>query len=271
MKRCIAEIVICSAGVMVSVIPCLVYTDPFWGVDGFTEGVPFATERTPGVTILKIEPNSPADSAGIQKGDRIIAMNGKPAEFATFRTVLTAIESGQQVTLEGRRGEEDLRREYRGEPRRLEGVLFLDWQFVAAPIFLVLLLLHIATQPLEPPPLWRAIATMLGGLAVVIAAVVVEAGSYRPWTWVWQSKAISHAPDPGLHYAVTAAATLTGLALAFLESFHIRAILLRKTREPAAPPEGDMPPSFGLPGAQRTSYSWSDRYRLVLQPGSGPR
>jgi membrane-associated protease RseP (regulator of RpoE activity) len=242
MKRCVAEIVVCSVGLMASVIPFLVYTDPFWGVDGFAEGEPFATTRAPGVTILKIEPGSPAASAGLQKGDRIVAVNGKPAEFATFRTLLAAIESGQRVTLEGRRGEEDLRLDYRGEPRFLEGVLFLDWQFVAAPIFLALLLLHIATQPLEPPPLWRALLAMLGGLAVVTVAVIVEAGSSWPWTWVWQSKAISHAPDSRLHYPVTTAATLAGLALAFLGALGVRALLMRKARETEDLRVGSEPP-----------------------------
>jgi membrane-associated protease RseP (regulator of RpoE activity) len=235
MRRCIGEIVVCMVGLSASVIPFLVYTDPFWGIGAFTEGEPFAATSAPGVTILQVDSGSPAASAGLQKGDRIVKVNGKPAGFAVFRNLLHAIEFGQAMTLEGQRGGEDLRLEFRGKPQVLEGVLFLDWQFVSAPVFLVLLLLHIATQPLDPPPLWREILTTLGGLAVVTATAIVEAGSSQPWTWVWQSKAISHAPSPGLHYSLAAIAMLAGLILAFLGAFRVRAVLARRSSEPARP------------------------------------
>ena len=242
MKHGIAEIVLCSAGLMVSLIPFLVYTDPVWGVDGFSDGGLWATDGTPGVTILQVVPGSPAASAGLKAGDRIVAVDGKPAEFAAFRARLAAIGSGQRVTLEGRRGEGELRLECRGEPRSVEAVFFLDWQFIAVPILLALLLLHIATEPLEPPPLWRAIVATLGGLAVMAAAAIVEAGSSWPWTWVWRSKAISHVPDAGLHYAVAAAAALTALILASLGSFTIRALLKRKATGAADLGVGSGPP-----------------------------
>ncbi len=53
------------------------------------------------------------------------------------------------MTLEVKRGGQAQRLVTKGEIPRLEAVLFLDWQFVSAPVFLVLLLTLVATQPLE--------------------------------------------------------------------------------------------------------------------------
>lgn len=232
-KPCAGEILVCVLGLAASLVPFLVYTDPFWGVNAFAERALFDPGDAKGVLILKVEPGSPAALAGLEDQDQVVGVDGKPARFATFRETLEAIRPGQPVTFEVRRGGQDLRLEFTGEPPALEGVLLLDWQFISAPVFLVLLLLFIATQPLDPP-LWRAILATLGGLAVSVVAVVVEVAQAIPYTIVWRSKGVAHGPSPGLHYAVMAAATLAGLALAIGGALAVRAVLLRRSEVVAA-------------------------------------
>jgi hypothetical protein len=231
-RFCLGEIAICIIGLAASLIPFPVYTDPFWGVRTFADQEMFATTSKPGVIVLAVDSGSPVAAAGIQRGDRVISVNGKPVGMETFRQMLETIQVGQPVTIACLRDEKDLHLEYQGEARELEGVLFLDWQFAAAPIFLVFTILLIATQPIEPAPLWRAILATLCGLTVLAVTVIVEATQRIPWTWVWQSKPISHAPSPNLHYAAAAIATVAGLALAFLGAFDVRAVLIRKTQLP---------------------------------------
>ena len=60
-------------------------------------------------------------------------------------------------------------------------MLYLDWQIISAPVFLLLLLLLIATQPLKPP-LWRSIVVVVAGLVVLTVTVAIECTRYGPWT-----------------------------------------------------------------------------------------
>jgi len=223
-----AQILVCLVGFAAGVIPSVVYTDPFWGVVGFMDKEPFAIDDSPGVLITQITPGSPAASIGIQNGDRIINMNGKEVGFGTFRKRLSNIQAGESITLDVKRRGQELQFASRGEVPTLEGVLFMDWQFVSAPVFLVLLLLLIATQPLDPPRLWRAILTLLGGLAVISVVVVVEVRQFAPWTAVWHPRPISHAPPSALHYSLAVATLLAGLTLSILGAFSVRAVLIRR-------------------------------------------
>lgn len=122
----------------------------------------------------------------------------------------------------------------KGNPVFLWNLVDLDWQLVSAPAFLVLLLLLLATQPLMPAPLWRAIILTLVGLGIVIATIVIEATQRSPWPWVRESKPIDHAPRPALHFTLAATVLLTGLALSLLGALGARAYLLRGAHQPAA-------------------------------------
>jgi hypothetical protein len=225
-------VLFCLVGLVTSLIPAIAYRDPFWGVTSFADKQPFEAGNLPGAVILSIEAGSPAALAELKAGDRIAKVNGKEVDFATFREVLSDLQTGQPITLDGWRNQEELHLQFTGEPRSLEGLLFLDWQFVAAPVLLVLLLIMIATQPLDSP-LWRAILVMLCGLIVVASMIVVETTQKaRPWTAVWQLQSISNGHSPVLHYTLAALALLTGLALSFLGAFSIRATLIRRTAPP---------------------------------------
>jgi membrane-associated protease RseP (regulator of RpoE activity) len=184
---------------------------------------------------MEIAVRSPVASAGLQTKDRIVSVNGAQVHMENLRELLAQIKPDEPVTLNVKRNGQDLRLEYKGEIPTLEGLVVLDWQFVSAPVFLVLLLLLIATGPMEPPPLWRGILVALGGLAVVTVALVVEVTHWLPWTIIWQSQAISHGPSPPLHYALLIAVLLTGLALAFCGALSVRATLLRRVPKPATP------------------------------------
>src|SRR5262249_36208015 len=150
----------------------------------------------------------------------------------TFRQRLTNIQPGESIALDVKRHGQELQLASRGEQPTLEGVLFLDWQFVSAPVFLVLLLLLIATQPLDPPPSWRPILCLLGGLAAISVLVVVEVRQFAPWTAVWHSKPINHTPPPALRYSLAIATLLAGLTLSILGAFSVRAALIQRAAAP---------------------------------------
>jgi hypothetical protein len=232
---CTVQIGISLIGFLASLVPAIVYTDPFWGVDIFVDKELFATGDSPGVIVIQLASGFPAVSAGLQNRDRILKINGKEVEFATFRQVLLDVQPEEPVTLDVRRGDKELRLAYQGEIPALEGVLFLDWQFVSAPIFLVLFLILVATQPLDPPPLWRALLVILGGLAVVTVLVVIEATQFVPWTPVWRSKGVAHGPPPALHYLLASVVLVAGLALAILGAIAARAVLMRRVRDASTP------------------------------------
>jgi hypothetical protein len=195
-QPCFAEIVACSLGLIASLIPGVVYTYPFWGANAYVDKELFSADP-PGVIVRQIDAGSPVEAAGLRPHDRVISFNGKPVHFGSFREVLAEVEPGEPITIDVKRDGKDVRLEYRGETPKLEGVLFLNWQFVAAPAFLVLLLLLVATQPLMPAPLWRAILVTLVGLGIVTTTIVIEATHWLPWSWIWQSKSIDH-PFPPL-------------------------------------------------------------------------
>jgi len=166
--------------------------------------------------------------------DRVIRFNGMPVQFASFRESLIKVEPGEPITIDVKRDGKDVRLEYKGETPKLEGVLFFDWQLVSAPAFLVLLLLLVATQPLTPAPLWRAITVTLVGLAIVTVTIVIETTQgLSAWSIAWQSKPIDHIPPPALHFTLAAVVLLTSLALSLLGALEVRAFLLRGAHLPA--------------------------------------
>jgi hypothetical protein len=237
--RCLPEILVCLVGFAASVVPEFSYSDSVWGVHSFADKMPFVTDPTPGVFVTHVALNSPVAAAGLKEGDYLLAVSGKPVEFATLRERLHAIQSGETVTFDVKRNGADLQLVARAPAPSLEGVLVLDCQFVSAPVFLVLFLLLVATQPLEPPPLWREIVVTLGGLAVLVVAVVVELTRFIPWTIVRQWLTVTNGPPPRLHYSLLGVVSLAGLALAVLGAFSIRAHLVRKAnRPPSLLPEG---------------------------------
>jgi hypothetical protein len=231
----VIEMLVCFAGLAVSLVPMLVYSDPFWGVEGFVDKDIFESGNPPGIVVRQLSSESPAALAGLRMGDRVISVNGKEVQFETFRYQMRKIRSGARVAFDVKRGEQMLKLEYQTESPTLDGIVLLDWQFVSAPIFLAFFVLCLATQPLDPPPLWRAILVTHAGMSVMTVAVVFELTHGIPWTPIWRSRTLSTPPPPFLHYSLTALALALGFALAILGALDIRAVLTRKRSTDAVP------------------------------------
>jgi hypothetical protein len=230
----IAEFVACSLGLVASLVPTAIYTSPFWGANTFVDRELFSNDA-PGVIVTLIDAGSPLEAAGLRPHDRVITLNSKPVQFGNFREILAKVEPGEAITIEVQRGGKDVRLEYQGETPKLEAVVFYNWQFVSAPAFLVVLLLFMATQPLIPAPLWRAILVTLVGLGIVTVTTVIEATQWVPWTPVWRSRSIDGVPSPALHLTLAATVLLTGLALSVLGALGVRTVLRRGAhRQPRA-------------------------------------
>jgi PDZ domain len=226
-ELCGPMIFVCLIGFATSLVPLLVYTDPFWGVDGFMNKGFLDPKETIGVLLNAIANDSTAAKAGLQDNDRVIALNGRAVTFENFRQLLRGVKAGEHVVFQVERNGKEFQIESEGERPELEGVLYLDWQFVSAPVFLVVLLLLIATQPLKPP-LWRAIVVIITGLAVLTVTVAIECTQFAPWTPVWRVRSMSHSPSRLLHYSLAIVILLAGLTLAFLGTFGVRAVLARR-------------------------------------------
>jgi hypothetical protein len=230
--RCAIQIAACVVGLVVGLIGYPIFSNPFWGITGFANKELFATSEEPGVLILGVEPGSPAARAGIQTRDRIVSYNGQKVDMANFSKLAAAIETGQRIVFEGKREGNELKLDFQGEQRTFEGVVVFDWQFVSTPICLALVILLIATQPLAPVPIWRAIVVIVAGLGIVVPVVLVDLLNWIPWTILWRTKAISNSPPALAHFAATITILTVGLVLAFSGAFDIRSRYLRSPSPP---------------------------------------
>ena len=90
--------------------------------------------RLRGTMIIHVEPDSPADQAGLQIGDRIVAVDGQELE-EDLAEVIAGYEPGAQVTLEIRRpGEESQEVSVKLDvhPEK-EGMAYLGVRYLALP------------------------------------------------------------------------------------------------------------------------------------------
>jgi len=66
-------------------------------VDGSKASTTGITSVTPELVLLKVHPNSPADTAGIKIGDRIIAKNGTPVKGLADLRAMSKLQIGERV------------------------------------------------------------------------------------------------------------------------------------------------------------------------------
>jgi len=106
-----------------SVLPLLILGEARRGWLGITVGLEDGETRTrlasagevPGVLVETVEPGSPAETAGLRPGDRIVAIDGRPVpDLLTLKRLTVGLLSGQTVRF-------TLRRD--GEPIETEAVL----------------------------------------------------------------------------------------------------------------------------------------------------
>jgi hypothetical protein len=238
---CVPEMIICMVGIIGSLLPLFVYSDPFWGVESLTDEKQFA-DGSPGVLILRVTQDSPAAIAGLQRGDRVLGFNGAPVNenALTFLIVLHSIQPGQTVTIECERAGHPVRLTHIAESPKLDAVVLLDWQPITAPICLSLLLILIVSQFLRPSLLWRPILVTLTGLGIMIAVVVTETNprgypyqviwqSQEALQPIWQSQRAYHQPSKTSHYTIVATLVLLGLVLTILGMIGIYRTKVRGT------------------------------------------
>ena len=77
--------------------------------------IPDFADQGEGVLVSGVLPGSPAEKAGMRKGDRVVAMNAEPiADLAAFSIVLKTHAPGDTVRVRFQRD---------GEPMEIEAVL----------------------------------------------------------------------------------------------------------------------------------------------------
>jgi S1-C subfamily serine protease len=91
------------------------------------------TPEDPTATITRVVPDSPADQAGLESGDRVVAVDGRELDTEhDLADLITALEPGDTVTLEIERSEEE-RVEVTvelGEHPEREGVAYLGVEYL---------------------------------------------------------------------------------------------------------------------------------------------
>jgi membrane-associated protease RseP (regulator of RpoE activity) len=221
-----ATILVSFLGLIVSLIPEPIYSDSFWGLSDFVDKDPFAPDL-PGIRVIKTEADSPVTLAGIRQHDRILSLNGKPIDFHSIRAELSRLQPGDSVKITGTRGNETFEVTSSAPEPLFEGLVVLDWQFVTAPLCLVLLLCFIATQPLRPP-LWRALCSIIGGLGISVAVVLVELLTFIPWSPLLRSRVLTNPPPVKLHLTLTVCAFGSGLVLSILGALACREWIIHR-------------------------------------------
>ncbi|HZZ71535.1 MAG TPA: PDZ domain-containing protein [Pirellulales bacterium] len=228
-----ASISVCALGLAASVVPQVVYTDPFWGIDTFADKQFFELSDESGVAVIKIESSSPASMAGLRAGDRIVKFGGRPVSVDSFRAQMADVQASDKLLIEGIRDGQPLHLELADlGPQYYEGVLFLDWQLINSPLFLLLLLILIATS--SRGSLWPAILVTLSGLAVMVSTLIIETTQTFGWTLLWRARLVDHGPRPAAHYVLMGITLVLGLALSVLGAISIRNALdpLERTNRP---------------------------------------
>ena len=122
-------VLVCAVGLVASVVPSIVYTDTFYGVNSFVDKELFASADSSGVIITAIDAGSPASAAGLRVRDRVLSVNGVATDFGNLLERLATVRAGDPVTIDVQRGVEKLRLVSKGAMPKFEAVLFLDWQF----------------------------------------------------------------------------------------------------------------------------------------------
>jgi PDZ domain len=174
------EIVLCVIGVVVCLIPTVPRTGAFWGHLRIWTGI------NPGkIQIHTVVPGSPADVAGLQSGDWVVAVNDQQfVDFKPFDDALARLQPGSEVKLHVERGGQEFDVRAVGQSPEVEAVYFYEAQVASLLICAMLAIFLAVTQPLRPTPLWRPLPVVVIGFA---GACLLTLGFVSPGAFGWSA------------------------------------------------------------------------------------
>jgi hypothetical protein len=167
-------------GALAGLVPVVEQTPTFWGLEEFGSighGPPW---------IGRVAADSPAGRAGFRPDDRAVAADGAPMTFERLSNLGRQLKPGEAVRIRVKRAERETDVLARGERPQLGAVYYpTAWHPALGGVCLALGLLVFATQPLRPPPLWRAALVTVVGLATAAGFFVTATAAENPFlNWV---------------------------------------------------------------------------------------
>lgn len=156
--QAIACFVVAAAGL----VPVVHKNRPFWGLycASFNHGAP---------RVHQVDSASPAHSAGLRVDDVILTANGSAVDHTGLMSVLEGLKPGDAAQLRVKRGEAEVDLSVTGVEPPVAVIYYPTvWHPIAGGVALALGLLVLATQPLRPPPRWRAILLAVAGFGLAI-------------------------------------------------------------------------------------------------------
>lgn len=225
LSKPIFQILACFAVAAAGLVPVFHKNRPFWGAYGisFDVGPP---------RIHTVDEDSPAADAGLQVDDVVLNIDGTPVDNEGLVTALESLDPGESVQLRVERGDAELDLTARAvEPP----VAMIYYSTILHPIAgglaLAAGLIVLATQPLQPPPLWRGTIVLVVGLACAVMFFIAVTNE-GPFTF-WRIREY-HNLNWGtrIHFEQTWVGLMGSLVLAVLAAWELRRTLAE--RRPAS-------------------------------------
>lgn len=161
------QILACALGALAGLVPALSFTAPLQGL--YLAQATLAGQADGTLRVTQVEPGSPAERSGFRAGDELL----DAGSFHAAQAALRAMRAGERRTFQVRNGTESRSIEAVAVKPELAAVWYGNlWYPIAGGVFLALGLWALATAPLVPPPLWRAVPLALAGFGLAVGFAV---------------------------------------------------------------------------------------------------